>query len=527
VTDILTPQEREALKLCLEKGQQQSRTPRLRAVGQDAFASCVDRRAFLRAGAAVVSAAAVATALHGRARSAFAGPSQSYGPVAPVVDEATGLALIQLPAGFRYWSYGWTGDPMDNGTPTPSLHDGMGIIRSFGRWLVLCRNHEVGAGTPFMPIGYSTGAGGGNSNLVFDLKSERFVSSFPTLTGTFRNCAGGVTPWGTWLSCEETIDVTAGKPHGYCFDVGPLGGSPNPLKAMGRFSHEAVAVDPRTDIVYETEDGPSWPGDTGSGFYRFIPTYGGSQTGKLQMLKIKGEFQANTQFWEDLRKTYRTEWVDVPVADPPTTEANVLLGPSPFQQGFAAGAASFRRLEGCWYGDGKIFFLSTDGGPVTSSGTGEGQIFEYDIKRETLKLLYVSKDPAALENPDNLVVMPDANLMLCEDNSGSTTNPGERLLILNDGKVTEFARNNMNFTAGGLGPYTRPSGRTFTGNQVQNEWAGACFSPDGEWLFVNIQTPGVTFAITGPWKWRGFRRNDWDRDEDQWNWEDRGNKKDN
>jgi secreted PhoX family phosphatase len=139
-----------------------------------------------------------------------------------------------------------------------------------------------------------------------------------------------------------------------------------------------------------------------------------------------------------------------------------------------------------------------------------------------LKLIYVSASAAVLENPDNLVVTPDGNLLLCEDNAGPTTNPGERLLLLEDGAITEFARNNLNFTATGMGPYTRSeNGVTYSSDMRQNEWAGACFSPDGDWLFVNIQTPGVTFAITGPWKWNRRGNRDWERDDDMWDWEKR------
>jgi uncharacterized protein len=517
----LSRTERVELKSALEQAEHEAAALEWSpARGRDPFATCIDRRAFLRGGAALIGGLALSNGLgfnfSGLAFGAeVVGP---YGAPQPTRDEATGLELIKLPPGFRYFSFGWTGDPMEEGIPTPALHDGNAVVRQLGRWLVVIRNHEVGPGRAFGSSVYSPGGGGGTTNLIFDLKLERFVSDFASLSGTIRNCAGGVTPWGTWFTCEETAPTTVseGFPHGYVFEVGPSGAKkqPEPIRALGRFSHEAIAVDPRTGIIYETEDGPSASTDTGSGFYRFIPRkYGRAEDGgKLQMLKVHG--QSNFDFLRlgNDGQVFSVEWVDIPDPDPDVAGGE----PSVFQQGFNAGGASFRRLEGIWYGGGKIFFDSTDGGPVTESTSGEGQIFEYDPRHETLKIIFASQDPRVLENPDNLVVAPDGSLIFCEDNAGNTRvggtgpffNEGERLVILQrDGDIFNFAFNNVNFTSSGFGSYTRPqSGTVFSSDYRQNEWAGATFSPDGKWLFVNIQTPGITFAITGPWVWLKDRR---------------------
>ena len=448
--------------------------------------------------------------------SALADSGRTMGPLGPPLptpDEATGLELLKLPPGFRYRSFGWTGDDMLGGISTPPLHDGMGVIRQLGRWLVLVRNHEVNGGQPFggSRTVYSPAAGGGTTNLIFNLRRGRWVRAFASLSGTQRNCTGGITPWGTWLTCEEVAatHTTAGGafPHGYVFEVGPRGGSPKPLKAMGRFSHEAVAVDPSNGIVYETEDGPSAAGDEGSGFYRFHSRVPGrlARGGRLEMLKVAGHDQFDFRALPCDGTVFDVEWVDIHYPDPVVGWGQ----PSVFRQGFEAGGASFRRLEGCWFGQEKIFFVSTDGGPFTPSGGGEGQIYQYDPRRQTLEIVFASPHPEVLENPDNIVVAPNGWLLLCEDNTGPRVdgsnqpfNQGERLIFLDRrGQVFDFAFNNLDFTAAGLGPFRRPSGALFEQDHRQSEWAGATFSPDGTWLFVNIQTPGITFAITGPWPW--------------------------
>ena len=346
------------------------------------------------------------------------------------------------------------------------------------RRIILVRNHEGGNGDPYInrqSITYAGDGAGGTTNLIFNTLEGKWESARASLAGTVRNCAGGVTPWGTWITGEET--GVAG--HGWHFEVGANGGNPKPLVDMGRFSHEADMVDPQTGYVYETEDA----GD--SGFYKFVPfSYGQlAGGGQLYMLKVKNQPNLNLSAAYPLGTTWDVEWVQV---DDPTAALR-----STYLQGADKGGARFARLEGAWWGDQTGFFLSTSGGVV-----GEGQVFEYNPMAETLKLIYDSPAAQELDNPDNITVTPRGGLLLCED-GGEAVTP-ERLIGLTlDGKTFTFALNNMNFLEPGFGNPPNPS--IEVNDYRTQEWAGACYSPDGKWLFVNIQTPGVTFAITGPW----------------------------
>jgi secreted PhoX family phosphatase len=246
---------------------------------------------------------------------------------------------------------------------------------------------------------------------------------------------------------------------------------------MGRFSHEAVAVDPRTGIVYLTEDA------TPSGLYRFLPATPGQLAGggELQMMVIENSAGASYSTYSDPTGTeYRTSWVTIPDPDyaPGATR--------PAEQGQSLGAAVFRRLEGAWYGNDRVYVVSTSGGPA-----GQGQVFEYDPQAERARVLFASPDAAVLNNPDNICVSPRGGIVLCEDGS-----EGEYLHgLTTDGEIFPFALNQVVVPAGGV-----PGKSVAPGNYAGSEWCGSTFEPkNGNWLFVNVQSPGITFAITGPW----------------------------
>lgn len=454
----------------------------------------LNRRSLLRGGAgaagmALLSGGTTLSVFQALASRGARAAAIDYGPLLPAIDEASGLPLLKLPEGFRYISYGWTRDPMRDGTPTPSLHDGMAVVKATGPNLVLVRNHEQGSNANSFAkpqLTFDSRANGGTTNLMFNTQAGKFITSWPSLSGTIRNCAGGPTPWGSWITCEETTQSRGStatgfqEHHGWLFDVPANGNTdPTPAKAAGRFSHEAIAVDPLTGYIYETEDANP------SGFYRFVTNEYGKigAGGTLQMMKVK-----NATVATDLRgkgsaaggfaigEIYDVEWVTI---DDPET----INGVSCVNQGIAKFGARFTRLEGIWYDNGSMFFTATDGGAAN-----QGQIWQYTPAEETLKLIYVSPNQTALNAPDNITVHPKRGIVLCEDGGRS---PQMLHFLSLDGQIRQFAHNNIDLRQT---PY-----KGFSGNYVGNEWCGACFSPDGEWLFVNIQTPGVTFAITGPW----------------------------
>jgi secreted PhoX family phosphatase len=439
----------------------------------------MDRRAFLRSIAATAATAVPFAARLARAADLpFPGNMAAYGPLLPALDETTGLPLLRLPAGFRYLSFGWTGDPMIGGRVTPPSHDGMGVFAAGRDFVLLVRNHEVEAGAPFGGLVYDPAAGGGTTSLSFDTRRGQFLGARDSLSGTSRNCAGGPTPWGSWLTCEETVTYGT-RPHGYVFEVPASGfGSAEPLRDMGRFSHEAVAVDPVTGHVYETEDA----GRT-SGFYRFVPNSGSlADGGRLFMLKVRGRALVDLSVSYTVGTEIPTEWVRIDEPDDPssTAPANVV-----WSQGRARGAATFARLEGCWYeaSDDRVYVVATEGGTRQ-----QGQVWAYSPRRETITLVLDSSSTTAVKNPDNVTSGPGGGLVICQDGGGGGVQSLYGLTAA--GGAFAIAQNNIRLSGERNG---------LTGDFTDGEWAGACYSPDGRWLFANIQRPGITFAITGPW----------------------------
>lgn len=418
-----------------------------------------------------------------------------YGGLVPAAAKNTGETFLSLPGGFQYNVIGRVKGIMSDGRPTPAAHDGMWTFKVKNQ-LRIVRNHEVShSQIPKEDAGIGTGnhydemAGGGTTTLIIDPKTNTVVRDFVSLSGTMINCAGGSTPWGSWISCEETTlgptvrtnsrGVKTGgfpKPHGYCFEVAAAADSnlpPVPLKAMGRFTHEAIAVD-KKGVVYLTED------YNPSGFYRFIPrkTKRLAEGGTLQMLAIAGKPEYDTRIGQQTGTSFEANWVTID--DPDPAEADVDPA-AVFKQGKAKGGATFNRLEGCCADNkGRIYFTSTSGGNQKA-----GQIWMYEAtKRDAgiLTLVYESPNKDALYMPDNICLRPKSqHLFICEDGDYTGMESKNFLRVLTpNGQVADFARN-------------------VSSEFPRSEFAGSTFSPDGKVLFVNLQSAGVTLAVWGDW----------------------------
>jgi uncharacterized protein len=444
----------------------------------------INRRQFGLAGLAFAGLAAL-PASAGQSRRVARG----YGALVP--DPA---GLLDLPPGFSYQIISKFGDAMDDGLIVPDRADGMGAFALDARHTILVRNHELRTThrdtgpfttmprTDFPAFDRFADNGaplpGGTTTLIYDQVAGKVTRQHLSLVGTIRNCAGGTTPWGSWLSCEEDVTRSGnglGQDHGWVFEV-PAKASgivnPAPLTALGRFNHEAAAVDPASGIVYLTEDRPD------SLFYRFIPDHKGelAKGGKLQALALRNGI-ADSRNWSAAalkpRQWLDSHWIDLTDTSAPDDDLR--------QRGSKQGALIFARGEGIWFGRNELYFCCTSGGAAKL-----GQVFRYRPSNFAgqpsergepgrLQLFIESSGKDMLDSVDNLTIAPNGHLILCEDQPGDIVN--NRLHgVTPQGSLYDFAR-----------------------LHDATELAGACFTADGRTMFVNLYSPARTLAITGPW----------------------------
>ncbi|MDJ0813690.1 MAG: DUF839 domain-containing protein [Woeseiaceae bacterium] len=450
------------------------------------------RRRFLQNLAVALSAPSLTLA--SRAADARIGPLQT--------DSGS---LLDLPEGYRYTVVSRAGDLMSDGLRVPYAHDGMAAFPGEAGRIVLVCNHELspayGQNSAFTDSFESlpdavkakfydrgddkTPGCGGTTTTIYNPATRETEKQFLSLAGTELNCAGGPTPWASWLSCEECFEspgtsfsaarlVAREQSHGYVFEV-PASASglvdPVPIKAMGRFEHEATATHESTGIVYMTEDRHH------SLFYRYIPRVRGDllQGGKLQALAIEEQPSFKTHNWSKAGviapgESFATRWIDLDNVDSDDNDLRL--------RGAAQGAAMFARGEGLCTDGENFAFTCTIGGAARlgqvfayQPSPYEGEANEQDAPGQ-LTLVAEATHESIMRNADNITFAPWGDLIVCEDTSSHCGLVG----IRPDGSQYQLADN----------------------AHSNSELAGVCFSPDGKTLFVNIQYPGTTLAITGP-----------------------------
>jgi len=386
----------------------------------------LSRRAFLRASGALGLGFLADPLAASRAR-ADNGCAAGFGPLQQA--DANGL---RLPAGFTSRVVAITGQPV--GATSHVWHadpdGGATFATDSGGWIYVS-NSEVGGGA------------GGAGAIEFG-PGGAILNAYPILSGTSRNCAGGPTPWGTWLSCEE---VSAGR----VFECDPFapGSQGIARPALGTFNHEAAAVDPDAQHVYLTEDQPDGL------LYRFTPSsYPMLAAGTLEAAEIldpggQGAIQPG--------QVRPLAWHAVPNPNPGAGQ--------PATRYQAPAATPFNGGEGCWYRDGVIAF----------STKGDNRVWRLDLANGTIDILY---DFATAPNPvltsvDNVYISPCGDVYVAED-------PGnlEIVALAPSGLAEPIAR--------------------LTG-VVNTEITGPALSPDGTRLYFSSQrNPGKTYEVSGP-----------------------------
>ena len=389
--------------------------------------------------------------------------------------------LLDLPENFTYRVVSSLGDRMSDGASVPDKADGMGCFDLGDGQLALVRNHELvstddSGGAFAMGFGSKDGGfvPGGTTHVILDAKTLTVTDQFRSLGGTIRNCSGGVTPWNTWLTCEESTtgpgrEFGEGlvKNHGWVFEV-PANArgliAPEPLYALGRFNHEAACVDPETGFVYLTEDRDD------SVLYRFIPKQSDqlAMGGRLQAMQVVDAPDLRNWSAASLRPggVSAVNWLDLDDVESPNDDLR--------HRARAKGASLIARGEGIHMAEGEAYICSTSGGAARL-----GQILRLHLsdngEQDRLELFFESVSTRQFNFGDNLTVAPNGHLVVCEDQYTE--------------KVDNFLR--------GITPegHAYPLARL----RLQTELAGACFSPDGATLFVNVYAPTKTLAITGPW----------------------------
>ena len=414
----------------------------------------------------------------GRSAPLTSAPS-SFADYGPLVPDPAGM--LDLPRGFSYRLLSSLGNAMSDGCTVPDKADGMGCFSLGNDEIVLIRNHELvpaddAGGVLAKGFGTRDGAivPGGTTSIVLDATTLEVKREFRSLAGTIRNCSGGITPWGSWLTCEEAptgpgqrFGEGLAENHGWVFEV-PANATglidAVPLKAMGRFNHEAACIDPRTGIVYLSEDRDD------SVLYRFVPTTPGrlGDGGLLQAMVVEG--LSDTRNWTSadmaVGSRHTVRWIDCDDVESPNDDLR--------SRAAAKGAAVVARGEGIHTGTDEIFVCSTNGGQRKL-----GQILRLvpgtGGEPDQIELFFESQSKDQFNYGDNLTVGPNGHLIVCED------------------QYTEVVDNHLRGIT--------PDGRAYTLGRLrmQTELAGGCFSPDGKWFFVNAYSPTRTLAITGPW----------------------------